>query len=159
MAQQRFTLYDKDIFHQRKFITKLPSGETRKYSKSINYIGRGERGETQFPYFNAKVYGGINNMLAGLNDGTINNNETLPWLVGHFYNVEKIVKILPVKEGKPPRYECILDNSYQQGGSMKSNSWLKFVKLYQQKNPSLSYKEVLQEASEPYKKFKKTYSK
>jgi hypothetical protein len=39
------------------------------------------------------------------------------------------------------------------------NSWLQFVKFFQESNPELSYKESLQYAAEPYKKMKKQYKK
>ena len=38
-----------------------------------------------------------------------------------------------------------------------SNSWLEFVQFFHQKNPKLSYKQALQEASAPYKKMKQQY--
>jgi hypothetical protein len=40
---------------------------------------------------------------------------------------------------------------------MITNRWLQYVKLYQNKHPELSYKEVLQEAAVSYKKLKKQY--
>jgi hypothetical protein len=40
---------------------------------------------------------------------------------------------------------------------MSQNPWLQYVKLYQNKHPELSYKEVLQEAAVSYKKLKKYY--
>ena len=39
--------------------------------------------------------------------------------------------------------------------SLSGNSWLKFVQLFHENNPELSYKEALQEASGPYNKMKK----
>ena len=43
--------------------------------------------------------------------------------------------------------------------SRSGNSWLEFVQFFHQNNPELSYKQALQEASEPYKKLKHQYQK
>ena len=41
--------------------------------------------------------------------------------------------------------------------NQSGNSWLEFVQFFHQKNPELSYKQALQEASGPYNKMKKQH--
>ena len=41
--------------------------------------------------------------------------------------------------------------------NQSGNSWLEFVQFFHKKNPELSYKQALQEASGPYNKMKKQH--
>ena len=41
--------------------------------------------------------------------------------------------------------------------NQSGNSWLEFVQFFHKKNPDLSYKQALQEASGPYNKMKKQH--
>jgi hypothetical protein len=41
--------------------------------------------------------------------------------------------------------------------NQSGNSWLEFVQFFHKKNPELSYKQALQEASVPYNKMKKQH--
>jgi hypothetical protein len=43
--------------------------------------------------------------------------------------------------------------------TMSTNKWLEFVKLFAEKNPELSRKDVLQRAKAPYQKLKKQYQR